>query len=142
MKVRSLNIREILATNGQKTLEVEIETTKAKARASVPVGTSTGKYEAKYLPTEDAVRKFMLIRRHFMTEPLDTQEDADTLIRIIDKTPDLREIGANLAPPLSSACLKAFAAESGMEIYDYVASVHKTKPELPKPVSNVCGGWN
>jgi len=86
MKVRSLNIREILATNVQKTLEVDIETTKAKARASVPIGTSTGKYEVKYLPTEDAVRKFMLIRRHFATEPLDSQEDADTLIHIIDKT--------------------------------------------------------
>jgi len=142
MRVRRLDIREIIAVNGQKTIEIDIETLKAKARASVPIGTSRGKYEAKYLPTEDAVRKFMLIRRHFMTEPLDTQEDADTLIRIIDKTPDLREIGANLALALSAACLKAFAAESGMETFEYVASVHKMKPELPKPVSNVCGGWN
>ncbi|HLC39803.1 MAG TPA: hypothetical protein VJJ76_02875 [archaeon] len=142
MKVRSLNIREILATNGQKTLEVEIETTKAKARASVPVGTSTGKYEAKYLPTEDAVRKFMLIRRHFATEPIDTQEDADTLIHIIDKSSDFHEIGANLALALSSACLKAFAAEENMEVWEYLATTHKMKPAMPKPVANVAGGWN
>jgi len=142
MRVRSLNIREILAVNAQKTLEVGIETTKVKARASVPIGTSTGKYEAKYLPTEDARRKFMLIRRHFASEPLESQKDVDDLIHIIDKTSDFHEIGANLALAISSACLKAFAAEENMEVWEYLANVHKIKPEPPKPVSVVCGGWN
>lgn len=142
MRVRRLDIREIIATNGQKTIEVDIETTKAKARASVPIGTSTGKYEAKYLPTEDAIRKFMLIRRHFVSEPLDSQEDADTLIHIIDKSPDFREIGANLALALSSVCLKVLAAEENVELFEYVAKTNKMKPETPKPVSNVCGGWH
>jgi len=142
MRVRRLDIRQILAVNGQRTLEVDIETLNVKARASVPIGTSTGKYEAKYLPTEDAVRKFMLIRRHFASEPLDSQEDADNLIHIIDKTPDLREIGANLALVISAACLKAFAAEEKMEVWEYLGNTYKVKPQLPRPVSNVCGGWN
>jgi enolase len=113
-----------------------------KTRASVPIGTSTGKYEAKYLPTEDAVRKFMLIRRHFATEPLDSQEDVDTLIHIIDKTSDFREMGGNLTLAISSACLKALAAEENMEVWEYLANTHKITPHLPRPVSNVCGGWN
>ena len=145
MRVRKLGIREILAVNAQKTLEVDIETTKVKARASVPIGTSTGKYEAKYLPTEDAKRKFMIIRRHFVTEPLESQEDADSLIHLIDKTSDFHDIGANLALALSSACLKAFAAEENLEVFEYLANVHKIKlssQSLPKPLSNVCGGWN
>lgn len=142
MRVRRLDIREIIAANGQKTIEVDIETTKAKARASVPIGTSTGKYEARYLPTEEAMRKFMLIRRHFVSEPLDTQEDVDTLIHIIDKSPDFREMGANLSLALSSVCLKALAAEENVELFEYVAKTNKVKPQLPKPVSNVCGGWH
>ena len=142
MRVRRLDIRQILAVNGEKTLEVSVETLKAKAAASVPIGTSTGKYEAKYLPTDDAVRKFMLIRRHFASEPLDTQQDVDDLIHIIDKTSDLREIGANVSLAISAACLKAFAAEQNIPLFEYVGQTYKTKPSLPKPVSNVCGGWH
>lgn len=141
MRVRRLDIRQILAVNGERTLEIDVETLNAKARASVPIGTSTGKYEAKYLPTEDAVRKFMLVRRHFASEPLDSQEDVDDLIHIIDKSSDLHEIGANLALGISAACLKAFAAEANMHIWEYVSQSYKTKAQLPRPVSNICGGW-
>ena len=58
MKVKDLKLREILATNAQKTIEVELETDKVRARASAPIGTSRSRYEVVYLPIEELKRKF------------------------------------------------------------------------------------
>jgi enolase len=141
MRARSLKIRQVFATNAQKTIEVELETGKGKVRSSVPMGTSVGKHEVKYLPVEEAINKFYLIRRHFTAEDFEKQEDVDMLIRIIDKTSDLREIGGNLALAISSAFLKAFALEEGQEVFEYLLSQRKESPMMPKPVCNVVGGW-
>lgn len=141
MIVRRFDIREIFATNSQKTIEVELETAKGIVRASVPIGTSRGKYEVKYLPVESAINKFNLIRRSFTSENFKDQGDVDSLIRIIDKTPDLREIGGNLALAISSAFLKAFSLQEGMEPFEYLLTQAKSKAVMPRPVCIVAGGW-
>jgi enolase len=141
MIARRLEIRQILSTNSQRTIEVELETVKGRVQASVPVGTSKGKYEVKYLSAEEAAIKFNLIRRHFTNENFKDQQDVDELLRIIDKTPDLRGIGGNLALAISSAFLKAFALQEGLELFEYLSRLIKTRPSMPRPVCNVAGGW-
>jgi enolase len=141
MIARRLEIRKIFATNSQKTIEVELESEKGKVYASVPIGTSRGKHEVTYLPVEEAINKFYIIRRTFTNEDFKSQEEVDETIRTIDKTPDLREIGGNLALAISSAFLKAFALNEGLEVFEYLAMITKTKPEMPRPVCNVAGGW-
>lgn len=138
MRVKNLTIREILATNAQKTIEVELETEKGTVRSSVPIGTSKGKYEVVSLPIEDVIRKFLLIRRHFIIQEFANQEEVDHFIRIIDKTPNFKEIGGNLALAVSSAFLKAFAMEENLETFEYLL---KAKPFMPRPICNVVGGW-
>jgi len=138
MKVKNLTIREILATNVQKTIEVELETEKGSVRSSVPIGTSRSKYEAASLPVEDVIRKFLLIRRHFIIQNFVDQEEVDNFLRIIDKTPNFKEIGGNLALAISSVFLKAFALENNLETFEYLL---KEKPFLPRPICNVAGGW-
>jgi len=140
MIAKSLNIREIFATNARKTIEVELQTAKGTVRSSVPFGTSVGRYEAKLLPTEDAVRKFLIIRRHFTAEDFTDQQDVDIQLRTIDKTQDFRDIGANLALAISSAFLKAFALENNMELFEHVANISKQKVSVPKPICNIIGG--
>jgi enolase len=140
MKIKDLKIREIFATTAQKTIEIDLETAKGMVRTSVPIGTSKGKYEILYLPTEDAVNKFHLLKRHFTTEDFTDQEDVDNLIRIIDKTDDLREIGGNLALAISSAFLKAFALDAGQDVFEYVATIAKENLNIPKPICNIIGG--
>jgi len=135
-----MRIREILATDSNKTIEIEIDTSKGTVRSSVPIGTSKGKYEAKYLPTQDAITKFLLLKRHFTNEDFTDQADVDSLLRIIDKTEDFHEIGGNLAIGISSAFLKAFAQESGMEVYEYLSATQKIKPLMPRPICNIIGG--
>jgi enolase len=139
MIAQNLEIRKILATNSQETIEIELETKKGKVRSSVPIGTSVGKYEAKYLPVDQVIKKFSLIKKHFINEDFSNQEDIDLLLRSIDTTPDLREIGANLALAISSAFLKAFALNEGLEVFEYL--LKGKKPSIPKPICNIVGGW-
>lgn len=135
MKIRDLKIRQIFTTNLLHTLEVEVFTTKVKARASVPIGTSKSKHEAVFIQTKRAIEKFGLIKKHFLDE-FDEQKDVDSLLHIIDKTENFEQIGGNLALAISSACLKAFALEAGEEVYEYLG-----QKKIPKPICNVAGGW-
>ena len=137
MKVKNLKIREVLATNSHKTIEVELETEKGSVKASVPIGTSRGKYEVSYLPVDRSILKFNIIKRHFTTEQFENQKEVDELLRIIDKTPDFKEIGGNLALAISSVFLKAFALENNQEVFQSLS----TKPSMPRPISIVAGGW-
>jgi enolase len=120
---------------------VEIKTLKGTVTASVPIGTSKGRYEARYLPLPEVVNKFNLIRRQFTNEDFTDQNDVDTFLRLIDKTENFKEIGGNLALAISSAYLKAFALEEGLELFEYVAKISKQQISIPRPICNIVGGW-
>jgi len=137
MKIKNLKLREIFATNSLKTIEIELETSKAKARSSVPIGTSRSKYEVICLPTEDIVKNFSKVKSHLANHEFDDQADFDSTLRIIDKTSNLREIGGNLALALSSAFFKASALEEGKKIFEFLYQ----EPKIPLPICNVVGGW-
>jgi len=83
MKVRNLKIRKIIATNVQKTIELELETSKGIVRSSVPIGTSRSKYEVVFLDVEDVIRKFSLIKKHFLTREFKSQKDVDSFLRFV-----------------------------------------------------------
>lgn len=141
MRIRSLEAREIFATNSEKTIEVELKTDKATVRAAVPIGSSRSRHEVKYFPIKEAINKFLLIRRHVTSENLANQQDVDELLHIIDNTPDFHEIGGNVMLAISSACLKAFAAEQNEEVFEYIAKENKFKLNMPRPLCNIVGGW-
>jgi enolase len=136
MRVLDLKIRKVFASNSKDTIEIEATTKKGKVHASVPFGTSKSKYEVRYLPFNQVVSNFVLIKKYFLDE-FDSLKDVDELLHTIDKTEDFREIGGNLALAISSVFLKAFALEEGVPIFSYL---NKT-PTMPKPVCNVAGGW-
>ncbi len=136
MKVKNLKIREILASTSVKTIEVEIETEKGLSKASVPIGTSRGKNEVNYITAEAAVNKFHIIRRDFRLQTFADQKEVDSLLRMIDKTPNFGEIGGNLALAISSAFLKAFALENNQEVYEFLGG-----NKIPRPICNIVGGW-
>ena len=137
MKVKNLKIREVLATNSHKTIELELQTEKGPVKASVPIGTSRGKYEVSYLPVDKAILKFNIIKRQFTAQQLENQKEVDELLRIVDKTPDFKEIGGNLSLGISSVFLKAFALENNQEVFQLLSQ----KPSMPRPISIVAGGW-
>jgi enolase len=137
MRVQNLRIREVLASNAQKTIEIEIETSKGRVKSSVPIGTSRGRYEVFYLTTDDAIEKFSNIKRHFLYQSFADQEDVDDFLKTLDKTIGFKELGGNLALGISSAFLKVFALEQGKELWEFLSD----KPTIPMPLCNVAGGW-
>jgi len=141
MRIRSLEIREIFATNSEKTIELELKTDKTTVRSSVPIGSSRSKYEVKYFPTQEAINKFLIMRRHVTSENFENQQDVDELLHIIDNTPDFHEIGGNVMLAVSCACLKAFAAQQDEEVFEYIAKENKFKLFMPRPLCNIIGGW-
>jgi len=150
MLAHELKIRKILATTSIPTIEIELSTNKGTVKSSVPVGTSIGKHEAIALPAADAIKKFTSISRYFKTESFDTQEDIDFTLHAIDKSPNFKEIGGNLALGISSAFFKAFALHAGMDIFEYVhdqckpkgQNERKPKWNMPMPICNMVGGWH
>ncbi len=139
MKVNSLGIRKIFTTNSKQTIEVVLQTSKVKVSASVPIGTSRGKYEVNYLPADDAIQKFNLVRRYFSNQDFIDQQEVDKMLHTIDTSVDFRNIGGNVALAISSAFLKAFSAEDGKEVFQFLSKGNITS--FPKPLCNVVGGW-
>jgi enolase len=141
MRIRRIKLREIFATNSRKTLEIEIETTKGRVRSSVPMGTSKGSYEVRYLKTEEAKKKFLFIKNRFILQEFDSVQEVDNLLRRIDPSDNFKEIGGNLALAISSGFLKAFALNEGLEIFEYLLKnlLKKEKVRMPRPICNVIG---
>ncbi|MBU5682548.1 MAG: hypothetical protein KQA34_02460 [Candidatus Aenigmarchaeota archaeon] len=140
MIVRDIKIREIFSHNLKETIEVEVEISKGKVRASVPIGTSRGVYEVEYLPTKEVIKNFLEIREKFRMKEFKNFEEVDNTILEYDKSEKLNKIGGNLALAISLAMLKAFALHEDLEVFEYVSSYFNFKIKIPKPVCNVIGG--
>ncbi len=136
MHVKQIKLREILATNSKRTIEVEVESNKGKARYGVPMGTSTGKYEVKSLAFEHIVKSFSVIKNHFVSKNFSNVEEVDLELKRLDGTNDFRNIGGNLALGVSAAFLKLFALEANMEVFEYLKG-----RLMPRPLCNLAGGW-
>lgn len=140
MKIKSFRAREILASNSEMTIELELETEKGVVRASAPVGTSRGKYEAVPIPMQDAMRKISIVRRSFTGNEFFEMNEVDGEIKRIGG-PALADIGGNVSLAISSAFLKAFALNQGQQVYEYLSEKTKSEMKIPFPICNVAGGW-
>jgi len=137
MIVKDLKIREVFATNSQKTIEIEIRTDRGRSIASVPFGTSRSRYEVCYLPVEEAEKRFLDIKDRLISQQFSSIEEVDNFLKAADGTQTLRNLGGNLTLAVSSAFLKAFALEDGKQIFEYLPK----EKSIPLPVCNVAGGW-
>lgn len=130
MRIENITIREVLSSDFQKTVEIEIRTKKGASYSVVPIN-KNGIYRICSLPVEELERKFLEIKRHFINQTFDDIHEIDKFLHTIDISIDFREIGGNLAFAISSAFLKAFAKWEDVKIYEYLL---KKKPELPVPI--------
>lgn len=142
--IKSIKGREILDSKGYPTIEVELATEAGVFIASVPSGTSTGKYEAKELRdggdrylgrgVQKAVESIdKIIAPKLIGKNPQEQQEIDNLMIKLDGTPDKSQLGANAILGVSIAVLKAGAAAEGAPLWQWIAEVAKTKPLLPFP---------
>ena len=136
MEVKDLKLRKILATNSKETVEVELVTERGSIRSSVPIGTSVGKYEVKWLEVNKVLKIFPKIKKRLKSKEFHSQDEVDLELKKLDGTPNFSRIGGNLALGISSAFLKAFTLGNDQEVFEYLGG-----KKLPKPLCNVAGGW-
>jgi len=143
-KIKTIKAREILDSRGYPTVEVDLESDSGFFRASVPAGTSKGKYEAKELRdggqryhgmgVSKAVKNInKVIAPKLKGKDPTEQKKIDDLIRRLDGTQDKRKLGANAILGASLAVLRAGAGAQKVPLWQWIAQLSQTKPSLPVP---------
>ncbi|MGD1005133.1 MAG: phosphopyruvate hydratase [Methanoregulaceae archaeon] len=137
--IEAIELRVILDSRGNQTVEADILTTTGFGRAAAPAGASTGSLEAKVRPPKEAVENAIanLIPTLIGMDASD-QVGFDEQLRDIDGTSDFSVIGANISVALSLANAKAAASSEGMPLFRYLGGAFVS--ELPLPLGNVIGG--
>ena len=143
--IGGLTSRKVLDSRGNFTIEVEVTVQDergkklALAKAAAPSGASKGKHEVIAFPkggVEEAIEK---IERLAKLKGADAnQEKIDALLKELDGTPDLHELGGNATIAVSMAVAKAVSSARGMPLYEYLGGGRAR--ELPYPLGNVIGG--
>ncbi|MGB4235525.1 MAG: phosphopyruvate hydratase [Methanoregulaceae archaeon] len=134
-----IQLRKILDSRGNPTVEADIYTENGFGRAAAPSGASTGLYEAKVVEPDVAIGFAMQnLIPILIGEDARDQAGIDEKIRETDGTRDFSVLGANVAVAVSMAAAKAAASSRGMELYEYLGGVFI--PSLPLPIGNVIGG--
>jgi enolase len=134
-----IELRTILDSRGNPTVEADIYTENGFGRAAAPSGASTGLYEAKVRnPVEAIPDAEKNLVPSLLGEDSRDQASFDSILREVDGTDDFSKTGANVAVALSLACAKASASSLGLELFQYLGGAFT--PSLPLPLGNVIGG--
>ncbi len=133
-EIKKIKAREILDSRGRSTVEVDLITGQGLFRASVPSGTSKGKYEAVEKEAKIAIKNINKIIEPKLTgkDPL-LQKEIDELMIGLDGTKNKSKLGANAILAVSMAVLRAGAKANNLPLWKWISKIAKTKPKLPIP---------
>jgi enolase len=146
----SIRGREILNSRGKPTVEANLETSSGIiVTASVPSGTSTGKYEAKelfdgeeryngYGTKKASANVSGEINNALKGMSVTNQREIDYILVNLDGTLNKGRLGSNAILAASIAAAKAGALSSGVPMYQYLGGQLATK--IPDIASTVISG--
>ena len=142
MIIKDINLRKIIDSRGNPTVEADIVTNEGFGRAAAPAGASTGTFEAQAWPKNNVDLGISNAKENVIPSLIgiasNDQETFDKTIKDIDGTKNLQNVGGNIAVALSLACAKAAADSKNIPLFEHVS---KTKSySIPAPMSNVLGG--
>ena len=146
--------RQILDSRGNPTVEVDVVLSSGvRGRAAVPSGASTGSHEAVELRdggTAWGGKGVSLAVAHVNGEiaaelvgkPAADLPSLDAAICALDGTPNKARLGANAILGASLALARAFAADAGIETWQWLAEAYEPvgPMTLPVPMLNVING--
>ena len=142
MIIKDINLRKIIDSRGNPTVEADIVTNEGFGRAAAPAGASTGTFEAQAWPKNNVDLGINNAKENVIPSLIgiasNDQETFDETIKDKDGTRNLQNVGGNIAVALSLACAKAAADSKNIPLFEHVS---KTKSySIPAPMSNVLGG--
>ena len=143
-KISKINIRKIIDSRGNPTIEVEIFDDKNLfGRAAAPSGASKGSFEVKDYPEGGIDTGISNFRSNVLNKllgmELASQEKFDNTLHEIDGSENFANIGGNITIATSLAYAKASALSEGKELYEFV-NKNNSKLKLPSPLGNIIGG--
>ena len=140
--IEDVQVRKILDSRGNPTIEVDVITWSGFGRAAAPSGASTGSREVVSFPEGgvDIVVSEMedLIASELIGMDACDITTIDEVLREIDGTDNLAAIGGNTTVAISMAVAKAAAASYNMPLYQYLGG--SMVNELPYPLGNMMNG--
>ncbi len=155
-KIKSIQAREILDSRGNPTVETKVVLENGQtAKASVPSGASTGVHEAWELRDGDKKRYAGLgvlnavnnvnikIAKAVCGMEAGGQEAIDECMIKLDGTKNKKKLGANAILSVSLACARVAAADSDLELYEYISQAYEFKKKkfaMPIPSFNIFNG--
>ncbi|MBZ9569741.1 phosphopyruvate hydratase [Patescibacteria group bacterium] len=150
MEIKSIKAREILDSKGWPTIEVDLETSGFLVKASVPSGTSKGKYEAVEL--RDGGKRYLgrgvleavknineIIAPKLIGEEVENQKKIDQILVELDGTKNKSRLGANAIIGVSMAVCRAGAKAQKLPLYKYISQLYENTSrrdwvvKLPNP---------
>ena len=142
MIIKDINLRKIIDSRGNPTVEADIVTNEGFGRAAAPAGASTGTFEAQAWPKNNVDLGISNAKENIIPSLIgiasNDQETFDETIKDKDGTKNLQNVGGNIAVALSLACAKAAADSKNIPLFEYVS---KSKSySIPAPMSNLLGG--
>jgi enolase len=152
IKIKEIIAKEIFDSKGMPTVEVELKTDFGNFKASVPSGTSKGKYEASELRDEDgrgvsrAIENIeKIIAPAIREEDLTGQKTIDDILIKLDGTKNKSRLGVNAILPVSMAVCRAGAAFEKIPLYHYIGRIFDpgfeiSNLKLPVPSFNILNG--
>jgi enolase len=137
--IEVIELRTILDSRGNMTVEADIHTPGGFGRSAAPSGASTGTLEAKVKPPKEAVEYAVQnVIPALIGLDAGDQQGFDEQLRDIDGTANFAGIGANIAVALSLANAKAASSSMGVPLFRYLGGAFVN--EMPLPLGNVIGG--
>ena len=142
MIIKEVEIRRIIDSRGNPTVEADITTERGFGRAAAPAGASTGTHEAMAWPNGSVSKGMEFARENVIPKIIglsaDKQEEFDKLLRNIDSSDNFSNLGGNVAVALSLATAKAAADTKKIPLFQYLSE--DSDYSLPAPMANVLGG--
>lgn len=139
--IEDVNIRKILDSRGNATVEVDITTGNGFGRAAAPSGASTGAREVVAFPegVDDLIQDFKeeVVSELFGIDTADTQL-VDSIMKEADGTENLSSLGGNITVAVSLAAAKAAASSYNLPLYRFLGG--NLINELPYPLGNMING--
>ena len=152
-KIENIKARQIFDSRGNPTIEVDIFSKHNFARASIPSGASTGKYEAVEL--RDGGNSLMgkgvgkvidiienKLKNHIVGMSVYDQEEIDLKMCQLDGTENKSLFGANSILPISLAVARLASQIKEVELYEYLTTFCNSDQSIttPIPLMNILNG--
>jgi enolase len=140
--IKNVEIKKILDSRGNATVEVEITTENGFGRVAAPSGASTGALEVLAFPKEGIDSIISEFNQNITPElvGIDARDTflIDNILKGLDGTENFSSLGGNIVVAISLAAAKAASSSYGLPLYMFLGG--NLKNEIPYPLGNMING--